>query len=465
MTIISIGILTIFVTRLMNLQVSCLNSKFVSSVEFVSGDGQHTLIQQCSFIRELMNPKSLTLDQQKMIQRIHDLNVLTNFVDTNRSKKFLQITDADPFVVEMGDNYLRLGTELAKKGDQFKQNFLLFWLASRTDENHQLESQVVSQFLLRTELGVKWYDHLMTSQEYCLSDQRSLFHFEGCRASQNISSAALAPILAKILILTEQLLPLSERVEMFRRVAHGWLPLRAWPREFKTIGEVEKALNLFIDRELESFTTQKPEARAQMAAILRKKIGLGEPMRLLVDIHSPKLTLERLPKLIQLSSRFRNASIAVIRGEKLTFLPTLHSIPRTILPAEHYVYVTCAMPSLKELSKINSQRVTVFRLCRGDENMNWDQLLISQINQSIPRDFEFVRLYIPSLRFALENSKLASLGETRIDEVTLLSKTFDWQQTSWNKKEKYFEPHGSINAITAYRFGQKTETANSDLTK
>ena len=462
MTILSLGVLTIFVTRLMNLQVTCLNSKFVNSVVFVAGNGTRTSIQQCSFFRDLLHPPSLTLDQQKMIQRIHDLNVLANFLDIHRSKKNLEVTEADPFEVRMKYNTLVLGAELAKKGDQFKQNFLLFWLANRTDEAHEFESQVVSQFLLRTDLGVKWYDHLMTSKEYCLNDQRSLFHYARCESSKNISAAALAPILAKILILTEQLLPLSARVEMFRRVAHGWLPLSTWPHEFKSLTDVEKALNDFIDRELVSFTNQKPEDRDKMAQTLRKNIGLSEPMKLLVDIRSPRLTLERLPRLIRLSSRFRNASIAVLRGDRLVFLPTLHSIPRTMVTAEHYVYVTCAMPSLKELSKINAQRVTVFRLCRGDDNMNWDQLLISQLRWDVPREFEFVRVHIPSLRLALQTSALGAFSDTRVDEVTLLSKAFGWQQEMWNKRENYFEPRAPINAVTAFRFGHTTQAAASE---
>jgi hypothetical protein len=182
---------------------------------------------------------------------------------------------------------------------------------------------------------------------------------------------------------------------------------------------------------------------------LARQVGLGQPLQMLVEVNTASLGVEAMPHLLELSRQHPEKVIAILRQGELTFLPDLHHVNASVVKAEHHVLITCELPTLATIGKIESDRVTVFRQCGSASKIDWDQELLSQVDREVPRQAPFVRIHVPSLRLALSKSK--NLKRLRLDALPMLSKELSWEDSPWNPRNQSFEPRGAVNAVLSYR--------------
>jgi hypothetical protein len=138
-------------------------------------------------------------------------------------------------------------------------------------------------------------------------------------------------------------------------------------------------------------------------------------------------------------------AIALIHGANTTFLPAGHRASMTPLRALQYILITCSIPTLKEVSELRGEHVTIFRWCAGSEPFHWQDILTSPT----PLHGVFFHLHGPSLKLVLSIHPEAE--EFKVDDLPAISKAFGWQSIAWNPRNSDFEPLSAINTIVSYR--------------
>jgi hypothetical protein len=111
--------------------------------------------------------------------------------------------------------------------------------------------------------------------------------------------------------------------------------------------------------------------------------------------------------------------------------------------------ITCKIPTLKDVSELKGEHVTIFHWCAGSGSFNWRDLMSSPS----PVHGAFFHLHGPSLRLVLNLHPEA--GSLRVDNVAAIAKELGWEKVAWNPHNSDFEPLSAINTVVSYRWDEK----------
>ncbi len=330
------AVFAIYAARVLDTRVRCIHSPFIEAVQFVKSDNSKLTVYQCNTVREFFKPIALTTSQQKRIVQIEQLNMLSELLPKNTSKKFLQITAPQPFEARIDGPVLRLGEGVAA-ATSFETNLIYFLLLKK---GHELETWTLSLYLTSHQIQHHWIYDLVTSKQFCLQEPR-LFK---CEDSNQISPFAMATSFAFLLKAKEKSLGLKERFEFLRNLIDHGINIP----KFNSLAQLQNSFDQIF--KLKSFSDPLP-------------FGVE-----LLDVSQKSLT--------QLQHFSWQVPIVIFEKNKMTIWPTLAVLPRQKLFFDHLVLLTCAIPKLE---KAPAERVTVIRHCEGETEVNWQNILLSKL--------------------------------------------------------------------------------------
>lgn len=450
-TIVSLGVLTIFGSRLLNLQTQCLSSPLIRQVQWLDSNqtDDRVIADPCSVWQVLKGVRTLSIEQRQQVQTIHELNALSYLIGRPHKTYALAIDSRQPFVYRMGSAQMILGSEWARRPDELKQYLVEAWLQDRALS--QSEVRILARFLTHPQTdSQRWIHFLQSKKSYCLDPDRHAAHYQDCESGSEISALGFERFLAQVLAVSLRRMSPRDRLKASRRVFSQGLQLTGWPVQFIKTADVQERLKETVRAYVGSLGLGMKADQDHLQAQLFAAFGLNVTFHLLVDTSDANLALDQQNSLTRTSQRYPFQSIGIVQNKRLRILPEQIQLETEIPYTEHYLLLTCNIPTLGDMSHIQANRVTVLKIC-GQKEFDWDQILMSQVSNELPpKNIGFYRFHIPSLQLALKKGR-PELLQIPIDASAGLAINWSWRGIIGQQTQNVISPVAAINALTDYR--------------
>lgn len=451
--------------RIIDPSSPCHDSGTVERVIFESF-GRPTEAPACSIWQKLFanrNADSLTISTLQEINRIAaSQKELEQFLGPIPRGLNVIVNSDSPFTLRYQSQILEMGSEVASRDGQIIKNVFAVWLREgilRINDPFVLE--VASEFLktlITQKLSLsrlQWIDTQLTDQEFCQSSDFSYFARNMC-GSQFTGKApslwAVAPFVSQSLWEEFQTRDFGERSQV----------LKAWINEFHGLASNPKIFKNALNGETLSYFgwTKNLLAhflRPDQIERLKPTQGFSESIELPLVIDVKNLAID----LGSVAGFFKDLpkNPTVVLGKDNYFrLPyrdcadcnhswtlTRQTLGIDRLKAQRWVWIGCNLPTLEQVSRYETEKLTLIKYCPGQGPLN----LESPISKSFSTFYE---LHVPSLRLALrlspsyKNVALSSMSQSD------MSRVFHWRdKPAFDKIYSIYKPLGDIDGITAFR--------------
>lgn len=469
----------------------CIDSRVVERLDRIEAGTTETA-WSCSIGRDTTWSSALFRRLPRWEKRIAAVEETLWRIDPFKKPLHVVVLADRPWAFRLNDDTLFIGDRLIEAEGHLERAIAKQWLRERDPnfESGRLETEVATDLVfgmvsgalnledpthqVRTRTGSRWPLALKDAANYCSSPWKLSEHYELCLKDpgslrDRAWRLSLRPLLASATLSAWWDMPLSDRLDLYRRLpawsAAGFPVTVETPKE----GLESSVLSVQAFRQaIQSKGVNDPVAR-----VLAK--GLGEKLRqagfnetddrVSLDI----LVLSEMP--LETSSTWFQQMAAFAAARPSLKIAVKDPAGLTLLPSRARLMVD-------GISELKASRVAVLRCGRFDfdwvlsfEGLAQRLFVVDACGSALPdlrawvandaegfatmnKNFRFIQFHLPSLAARKDrlnrSTDVLTVVEKR-DVADPVFRTLGWQELNWEKNANAYHPRAQLDAIEWFR--------------
>lgn len=445
---------------------TCLESPFVEKLTIETSSGEIQEVPQCFLLSRLIQPDLEPENQallKSLLGRLNDLEVGLVLLPDGWKPIELQMSVFQPFVFKAEYGQLIVGGEFLRSEGLLEKAIVQEVLQTKFATPDRYALEVVSDFLTsvilnhwvlgEVEASGSFLSHVVSFQEYCYSDLKSIFHWDYCINQNSLLDVAdgtpglkdvtiwgLRKFLGEKMWRLYQKAPVDEKSEFLLTVIKSLnVESFQYPTEVDSIAALAEWSDDYLKQLTHKESTKSDFLRVPM--VLDFRDVSGEPLG---SIPSPDEPLMKKHAINEIFIQHQGGVTHLPSFRKLT-------INMSEVVAEYLILPTCRDYTFAELAEFHAEKVVVIEGCEKVE-WNWPELLNRKLMSYLSGSKKkFAVFHVNSLKFAIQQGSVKSKDTFRLIDVDRLKKRYAWQSLFWSKQFLAYVPKSDINMITLIR--------------